>query len=74
MFEDGKLTPLTVAKTLLDLSTSPEHKVAFVSVQREQVLLAAKASTERYKEGRALGPLDGVPMAVKGRYSLLCQW
>ena len=66
LFEAGELTPLAVAETLLHLADSPKHKVAFLSVKKDQVLLAAKASTKRYKEGRALGPLDGVPLAVKG--------
>lgn len=65
-FEAGKLTPLAVAEVLLDLASSPDHKVAFLSVKRDQVLAAAKASTRRYKEGKSLGPLDGVPVAVKG--------
>ena len=65
-FQTGKLTPLAVAEALLDLSSSAEHKVAFLSVKRDQVLAAAKASTQRYKEGKAKGVFDGVPVAVKG--------
>lgn len=65
-FEAGTLTPLAVAEALLDLSESPEHQVAFLSVKRDQVLLAAKASTQRFKEGKAKGSFDGVPVAVKG--------
>ncbi len=65
-FQMGKLTPLAVAEALLDLSSSAEHKVAFLSVKRDQVLAAAKASTQRYKEGKAKGVFDGVPVAVKG--------
>ena len=68
-FEAGKLTPLAVAEVLIDLSSDPAHKNAFLSVKKDQVLSAAKASTERYKEGRALGPLDGVPVAVKGMHT-----
>ncbi len=55
-----------MAEALLDLSSSAEHKVAFLSVKRDQVLAAAKASTQRYKEGKAKGVFDGVPVAVKG--------
>lgn len=65
-FETGKLTPLAVAEVLLDLANSPKHKVAFLSVKENQVLAAAKASTQRYKEGKELGMLDGVPVAIKG--------
>jgi amidase len=31
----------------------------------DTALAAAQASTERYKNGKPLGPLDGVPVAVK---------
>ncbi len=65
-FEAGKLTPLAVAEALLELSNSPKHKVAFLSVKRDQVIAAAKASTQRYMEGKAKGMFDGVPVAVKG--------
>lgn len=71
-FNAGKLTPLAVAEALLDLAGSAEHKVAFLSVKRDQVLAAAKASTQRHKDGKVKGPLDGVPLAVKGEcYHLL---
>ncbi|KAL6713839.1 ERAD-associated protein [Lecanora helva] len=69
-FKNGKLTPLSIAEVLLDLSSSPAHKNAFLSVKKDQALLAAKASTERYKNGRARGPLDGVPIAVKDEVDL----
>lgn len=65
-FQEGRLTPVAVAEVLLTLSNSPEHKAAFLSVKGDQVLLAAKASTKRYQEGKAIGPMDGLPIAVKG--------
>ena len=36
----------------------------------DAVLAAAQASTERYKSGTPLGPLDGVPVAVKDEVHL----
>ncbi len=69
-FEAGKVTPTAVAKALLRLlTTNPKHKVAFLAIVEDQVLEAAERSTIRYKEGKALGPLDGIPMGVKGENS-----
>ncbi|RBQ88133.1 hypothetical protein VDGD_07179 [Verticillium dahliae] len=72
----GELTPLDVAHAILPLirrDTSPpgEHSVAWIEVHAELVLRAAEASTIRYNEKRSLGPLDGVPTAVKDEYDVL---
>jgi Asp-tRNA(Asn)/Glu-tRNA(Gln) amidotransferase A subunit family amidase len=66
----GKLTPLAVAESLLplirrDVTPASSHSIAFVDTKVELILEAAKASTQRYKEGRSLGLLDGIPIGVK---------
>jgi Asp-tRNA(Asn)/Glu-tRNA(Gln) amidotransferase A subunit family amidase len=66
----GKLTPLAVAESLLplirrDVTSASPHSIAFVDSNVELVLEAAKASTQRYKEGKSLGLLDGIPAGVK---------
>jgi len=38
---------------------------AFIQVDEEGALAAAKASDERRRQGLALGPLDGTPLALK---------
>jgi aspartyl-tRNA(Asn)/glutamyl-tRNA(Gln) amidotransferase subunit A len=38
---------------------------AYVTVTRDAALRAAQAADERYRAGRPLGPLDGVPVAIK---------
>ncbi|KAK3941470.1 amidase signature domain-containing protein [Diplogelasinospora grovesii] len=75
LFLSGALTPTQVAEGLLPLirrDTSPpgEHSIAFFQTRAEKVLAAAEASTQRYKEKRSLGPLDGVPTAVKDEYDI----
>ncbi|TVY80678.1 Fatty acid amide hydrolase [Lachnellula suecica] len=74
-FLSGELTPLDVVNAILPLirrDTSPpgEHSIAWFDVKVNLVLKAAEASTLRYKEKRSLGPLDGVPTAVKDEYDM----
>ncbi|KKF93240.1 Fatty acid amide hydrolase [Ceratocystis platani] len=75
MYLAGEITPTTVAKALLPLirrDTTPQgpHSLAWFDSQVDRVLAAAEASTQRYRSGCPLGPLDGVPTAVKDEYDL----
>ncbi|WEW54826.1 hypothetical protein PRK78_000251 [Emydomyces testavorans] len=70
LYMSGELTPLAVVEALLplirrDVSPAGEHSIAFVDSKADLVRAAAEASTARYKNGVPLGPLDGVPVAVK---------
>ena len=38
---------------------------AFAYVDRQGACEAARSSTQRWQDGRALGPLDGIPVAIK---------
>lgn len=64
-YQSKRTTPTAVAKHLLSLIQTPPHSIAFIAINEGRTVAAAKASTERYEQGRALGPLDGVPIAVK---------
>jgi Asp-tRNA(Asn)/Glu-tRNA(Gln) amidotransferase A subunit family amidase len=75
LFLSGALTPTDVAEALLplirrDVPCPTEHSIAWFETQADRVLAAARESTQRYKEGRSLGPLDGVPTAVKDEYDI----
>ena len=75
LYLSGELTPTAVAETLLplirrDISALTTHATAFLESNVELVLAAAAASTQRYKDGKSLGPLDGVPVAVKDEVDL----
>lgn len=75
LYLTGELTPVDVAKAILPLirrdvePKGPQHLYFFES-KAELVLQAAEASTQRYRENRSLGPLDGVPCAIKDEYDL----
>ena len=38
---------------------------AIVTLDRDGAIAQARASTERFRDGRPLGPLDGIPVTVK---------
>jgi Asp-tRNA(Asn)/Glu-tRNA(Gln) amidotransferase A subunit family amidase len=70
LYLSGELTPLAVVESLLplikrDVSTPSDHSIAFVDSHPDEVLEAARASTERYKRGAPLSIFDGVPTAIK---------
>ena len=75
LYLTGELTPVDVAKAILPLirrdiePKGPQHLYFFES-KAVLVLQAAEESTQRYRENRTLGPLDGVPCAIKDEYDL----
>ncbi|CAK7242705.1 MAG: hypothetical protein STHCBS139747_004203 [Sporothrix thermara] len=79
LYLSGKLTPTDVAKSLLPLIRKKgnaaglepgPHEIAFFEIKEDLVLRAAEASTLRYQKQQPLGPLDGVPTAVKDEYDV----
>ena len=42
-----------------------QHVGAYLTVTREHALATARAADERYRAGRPLGALDGMPLAIK---------
>lgn len=68
-YHKGTLTPLDAAeKVLVAMKASDEDERplrAFTASDREEVLKQAEASTERFRRRKPLGPLDGVPVAIK---------
>jgi Asp-tRNA(Asn)/Glu-tRNA(Gln) amidotransferase A subunit family amidase len=68
-YRSGAASPQDVAQNALEaIEASNADNLplrAIISVRAEEVLRLARESAQRYREGRALGPLDGVPVAVK---------
>lgn len=68
-FRRGLLTPEDVAERFLCAVAVSEQNLpplrAFIACNREDILSQACASTARHRAGKALGLLDGVPVAVK---------
>lgn len=68
-YRAGRLTPEDVAQRVLESTreadrNDPPMRV-FIAQNERDIMSQAKASAERYARGEPLGPLDGVPIAVK---------
>ena len=61
----GGLDPVDVAEFFLNRIARDRDNPSFIVVTRERALEEAAASRARHREGRAAGPLDGVPVAWK---------
>jgi aspartyl-tRNA(Asn)/glutamyl-tRNA(Gln) amidotransferase subunit A len=60
------LSPVEVTQAALDAIEAHDHRVnAFVLVDPEGALAAAKQSEARWNSGEPLGPGDGVPTSIK---------
>jgi len=66
LFRRGALSPVEVTRACLARIERWNAAVgAFTLVDAEGALEAARASEARWREGRPLGPIDGVPATVK---------
>jgi len=68
-YREGRTTPCEIAERFLQAvrasdSVHPPLR-AFISVNEHDLRIQAEASLGRYREKRPLGPLDGVPVAIK---------
>ncbi|MCA9524438.1 MAG: amidase [Myxococcales bacterium] len=68
-YKSGRCTPLQVAERVLAWTSESDRKDPamriFIAQSRDDLLAQAEASAARYRDGNPLGPLDGVPIAVK---------
>ena len=65
-YSRGELSPLQVTRALLERIDAWEPRInAMYRVQRESALEQARASEARWRSGRPLSPLDGVPLTIK---------
>jgi Asp-tRNA(Asn)/Glu-tRNA(Gln) amidotransferase A subunit family amidase len=69
-YSSGALTPTDVVERLLplirrDVAQRSACSTAFMDSKVDLIRHAAEASTGRYRQGRPLGVLDGVPFGVK---------
>src|SRR3989442_15339429 len=62
----GRLSPVDVVAAFLDRIAAQDAKLhAFVEVYADEARLAAEAADKAIRSGHAVGPLHGVPIALK---------
>src|SRR5882672_5215321 len=65
-YRAGATTPSAVIDAYLARVAALDDRVhAYVTVTADQARAAAAASDARYRAGKPLGPLDGVPISYK---------
>lgn len=73
-FASRELSPVQVARAVLAAVDASEQEPTplrlFVAIHRDQVIADARASAARWARGEPLGPLDGVPIAVKDEMAI----
>ena len=66
---DGRLSPVALAEACLARIDRHEGRVnAFIRLERERALAAARGAETEIKAGRRRGPLHGIPFAHKDIY------
>ena len=65
-YRSGELSPVEVTSEALRKAEEVQPQInAFIELLPERAHARARASEERHRHGRTLGPLDGVPVAIK---------
>jgi len=66
LYRAGTLSPAEAATALLDRLDRLQPKLnAFCLIDRDGALAAARAAEARWREGKPLSPVDGVPATIK---------
>ncbi len=68
-FQAGELSPLELTRACLERIEALEPKLnAFITLLPELAVAEARAAERRLGRGKRLGPLDGIPFAIKDLY------
>lgn len=67
-YKTKSVDPKDVTKLCLDLANKYKHLNSFVALCGEKAEERAQQSSERWQRGKALGELDGVPVAIKDNF------
>ena len=70
LLAEGGTDPVTVAEYFLGRIEGAADDAIFTQVTADRALREARASAARYREKAPLGPLDGVPVAIKDLFDI----
>jgi len=71
-YRSGRTTPTEVAERFLAAYAKLNPQVhAFIAVNPDDVRRQAQAATQRWQNGKPVGPLDGVPVAIKDELNVI---
>src|SRR5262245_11922938 len=66
LYRRGKASPVEVMRAVLKRNDAVNPRInAFCRIDAESALAAAKASERRWKKGKPLSRIDGVPVSIK---------
>ena len=66
LYRRGKLSPVETMKAVLKRADRINPRLnALCRIDADESLVAARASEKRWKKGKPLSPLDGVPVSIK---------
>ncbi|MDR1686668.1 MAG: amidase [Desulfovibrio sp.] len=68
--EQKRISSLEATRCFLDRIAGSAHLNAFITVLEEQALESAGASDARRAKNESIGPLDGIPLAVKDLFGI----
>lgn len=70
LIQSGEADPVDVADAIFDGIEQYADKAVFTVLLRERAMREAHASSRRIRDGRSLGPLDGIPIAWKDLFDI----
>ncbi|MBW6421472.1 amidase [Rhizobium sp. XQZ8] len=70
LIQTGAVDPVEVTEQVFAGIKAWPDKAVFITLLEERALTEARASSKRIKEGRSLGPLDGIPIAWKDLFDI----
>lgn len=66
MLSSGDTTSVAITQAVIDRTVAVDDRIqAFLHTDAGDALAQAKASDERRRVGKAIGPLDGIPVGIK---------
>lgn len=70
LIHTGAVDPVAVTEAVLDGIRAWPDKAVFTTLLETRAMAEAEAASKRLKEGRSLGPLDGIPIAWKDLFDM----